>query len=187
MEIIENFAELSFDEQKAFAETFVKTLNSEHTFTDTAFRVTGVEADDLAGDLVIFVEPEDTIEVSREATWTSADEEDMHDDPGYEADYTNALFEDAQKAFKTLSVELEGYKVTLAVDDVDEEDTIEVEVENYSHEDAGIGSYEYWGHDEYDSRPYVEVEGNIVKACTCYISLYVEPVGAGTEPEVQED
>lgn len=188
MEFIENFAELSFDEQRAFAEALVKTINSEHTFSDTTFKVTGVETDGLAGDLVISIEPDDLIEVSRSATWTSASEDDMHDDPGFEADYANYLFEDAKKAFKTLNTEIEGYSVTLDVDDVDEEDTVEVEVEDYSNEDAGIGSYEYWGHREYDSQPYVEVEGTIVKACTCYLSLYVEPAhAANAEPAAEEE
>lgn len=188
MEFIENFEELSFDEQKAFAEALVKTINSEHTFSDTTFKVTGVETDGLAGDLVILIEPDDFIEVSRSAAWTSDSEEDMHDDPGFEANYVNYLFEDAKKAFKTLNTEIEGYKVTLDVEDVDEEDTVEVEVTDYHHDDAGIGEYEYWGHIGYDSQPYVEVEGTIVKACTCYLSLYVEPTHtANAEPTTEEE
>jgi hypothetical protein len=69
----------------------------------------------------------------------------------------------------------------LEIDDVDEVETVEVEVDSISHEDAGIGHYEYWGEVGYDSRPYVEVEGTIVKACDCALSLYVEV--ADTTPE----
>ncbi len=187
MEIIENFAELSIEEQKAFAEALVKTINSESTFTDdTNFKVTGIETDDLAGDLVILIEPEDPIEVPREATWTCSNSEDRYDDPGYDADYDNSIYDDAKKAFKTMTADIEGYRVSLEVDDLDEVETADIEVDDYSDEDAGIGHYEYWGHTGYDSRPYVEVTGTIIKACTCYLSLYVEPSGA-TEPATDEE
>lgn len=189
MNVIENFAELSFEEQKKFAEALVKTINSENIFTgETDFKVSGVEVDELSGNLIIIIDHDDLIEVRREATWTCSSADDVADDPGFEADYNNFLFEDTKKAFKTLSTEIEGYKVSLEVDDVDEDETIEVEVDNYSGEDSGIGSYEYWGETGYDSHPYIEVEGTIIKACSCALSLYVEPVGESTvEPEIEED
>lgn len=173
MSVIENFAEVSFEEQKKFAEALVKTINSEGTFTDQVnFKVTGVEADEMTGGLIIELDPEDTIEVEREATWTCADRDEARrpEDP----DFTDLLSNDVKKAFKTLAVELEGYSVTLSVDDVDEGETVDVEVEDISDEDGGIGSYEYWGSTGYDSDPYCEVEGTIVKACTVYCSLHVE-------------
>ena len=178
MSVIENFAALSFEEQKKFAEALIKTINSESTFTsDTNFVITNVEADELAGDLLISVDHDAPIEVSREATWACATEDEMRHDPGYDANYTNSLFEDAKKAFKTLSTVIDGYKVLLELDDVDEEETVEVEVEDYSHEDGGIGDYEFWGHTGHDSQPYIEVVGTIVKACNCAITLLVEPAG----------
>jgi hypothetical protein len=82
---------------------------------------------------------------------------------------------------------IEGYKVSLDISDVDEDEAIEVEVDNISHEDSGIGSYEYWGHMEYDSQPYVEVEGTIVKACTCALAFFVYPVDAPASTEPEED
>ncbi len=185
MNVIENFAELSFEEQKKFAEALVKTINSEKTFIDdTDFKISGIETDELTGGLIILLEHADLISVDRAATWTCADEDEVNSDPGYDADYTDSLFEAAKKAFKTLETVIEGYKVSLSVDDVDEEETVEVIVDSYSHEDDGIGSYEYWGDRGYDSDPYVEVEGTIVKGCGCALSLYVEPADEVTvEPE----
>ena len=184
--MIENFAELSFEEQKKFAEALVKTINSENTFTDeTDFKISGIEADDIAGGLIILVEHDDLISISRDATWTCEDEDEVDADPGYDADYTNYLFEDAKKAFKTLSTEVEGYVVSLEIDDVDEEETIEVNADNYTHEDAGVGDYEYFGHSGYDSQPYIEVEGTIIKGCNCALSLYIEPTNESmVEPEI---
>ena len=45
MTVIENFAELSFEEQEKFAEALIKTINYENTFTnDTKFSFAGIEA-----------------------------------------------------------------------------------------------------------------------------------------------
>jgi hypothetical protein len=176
---------VSFGEQKAFAEALVKTINSENTFTDQVdFKVTGIEADEMTGGLTIILEHDNTIEVKREAIWTCADSDEANSpqDP----DFADLLANDAKNAFKTLAVELEGYSVTLSVDDVDEEETAEVEVDSISDEDSGIGSYEFWGEHGYDSQPYCEVEGTIVKACAVYCSLYVEAADH-FQAEVEEE
>ena len=187
MAIIENFAELSYEEQRKFAEAIVRTINSENIFTDaTDLQISDVEADELSGGLVILIEHTNTIEVSRAATWQCEYEEDVYDDPGYDADYDNNIFGDTKKAFKTLVTVIDGFKVSLEVDDVDETETVGVMVDSYSNEDDGIGSYEYWGERGYDSRPYVEVKGTIVKACDCAITLYVEPEDQPVE-ETEED
>lgn len=185
MAVIENFAAVSFEEQKAFAEALVKTINSESTFTDQVdFKITEVEADEMTGGLYIVLDPEDTIEIKREATWTCADRDEARypEDPTFADD----LSSDAKKAFKTLTVDLEGYSVTLDVEDVDEEETTDVEVDSISDEDDGIGDYEFWGDRGYDSRPYCEVEGAIVTTCTVYITLYVEATDH-FEAEVEEE
>lgn len=188
MSVIENFAVLSFEEQKKFAEALIKTINSESIFTsDTDFTLYDLEADDLTGGLRILLDHDKPIEVHREATWACASEEEVRSDPGYDAYYTNNLFEDTKKAFKTLSATIDGYKVLLELDDVDEEETVEVEVENYSFEDAGIGDYEFWGQTGHDSQPYVEVTGAIVKACSCAPALFVEPVDVQVEEEPDEE
>lgn len=186
MSVIENFAELSFEEQKKFAEALVKTINSESTFTDQVdFKVTGVEADDMAGGLIIELEHENTIDVEREAIWTCRDRDDAEVTPDV-PEFTDLLFDDAKKAFKTLATEFEGYSVTLSIDDVDKESITGVKAENITDEDAGIGHYEFWGETGYDSDPYFEVEGTITQACTIYCSLYVEAV-THFEVEVDED
>ena len=185
--MIENFAELSFEEQKKFAEALVKTLNSEHTFIDYAdFKVSKVEADDLTGDLIIELEHDDPIYVSRKADWADLsnvydlDIKDLDD-----VDFVSSIFEDAEKAFKVLSADVEGYTVSLSVDDVDQDEVFDVAVTYSSKEDSGIGNYDYFGFRGYDSRPYVEAEGIIEIACTCALSLYVEPTNTSiADPEI---
>lgn len=178
MDVIENFAELSFEEQKKFAEALVKTVNSESIFTDdTNFTLTGVEVDELTGGLIINIEHDDLIEVPRKASWECGVADDVHDipDDSNYISYADLIFNDAKKAFKTLEAEIEGYKVSLEVDDADAEETIGTQVDSYSQEDAGIGHYEFWGDVGYDSHPYIEVLGTIVEGCNCALSLYVEP------------
>lgn len=179
MSIIENFAELSAQEQRSFAEALVKTINSERIFTaDTDFAIDKVEPYEMSGDLVIEITQTDPIEVSRNATWTALDEDSAEEAAGeYEedVDYEGSTFEALEKAFKTLSATIDGYTVSLQVDDMESEEFSGATVKRISHEDDGIGEYEYWGHVGYDSRPYVEVEGTIVTACKGYLSLWVEP------------
>lgn len=179
MEAIENFIALSVEEQIMFAKALLDKFNSEHIVSDkTILEFQDVEVDDIDGGLWITASPATPILVSREATWTAGDEEGASEDPGNEAEYMNLLRDDTKKTFKTLSAELDGYKVSLKIDDVDEDETIEaeVEVDKISHEDAGIGSYEFWGFNGYDSQPYVEVEGTITRAYDCTITIFVEPV-----------
>ena len=189
MAIIENFAALSAQEQQEFAKALIKTINSESIFTaETDFEITGVEADDLTGGLVIEVSHSDPIEVEREATWQASDEDEADRDPGYDADYKNSVFEDAKKSFKTLSTVIDGYKVSLDIADLDETETVEITTDHISHEDSGIGHYEYWGERGYDSHPYVEVEGIIIKACDCALAFTVEPDDTvEVKPEAEEE
>jgi hypothetical protein len=187
MSVIENFAELSVKEQLDFATALVKTINSENTFTDqTDFKVSGVEADEMTGGLVVMLEHEDYIEVERKATWTCDTNEDSAYEKPEDPDYEDLSFNDAKKVFKTLATELEGYSLTLSVDDVDTEEITEVEVDSVSNEDAGIGHYEFWGEDGYDSQPYCEVEGTLTQACTVYCSLYIE-AATHFEAEAEEE
>jgi hypothetical protein len=175
MSVIENFAELSAKEQLDFATALVKTINSENTFTDqTDFKVTGVEVFEMTGGLSIMLDLEDTLEVRRKATWTCDTTEDAAYEEPDDPDFDDRSLNDAKKAFKTLVTELEGYTISLEVDDVDIEEISEVEVDSISKEDAGIGHYEFWGEEGYDSQPYCEVEGTLTQACTIYCALYVE-------------
>lgn len=192
MSVIENFCAISETEQRNFADALVKTINSERIFTDeTDFTVRAVEADQSTGDLIIELDHNDLISIVREATWSCGDEDEIHSDPGYEADYADSIYEDAKKAFKTMVTEIEGYKVELDIADVDEEETIEVDVDDYSHEDGGIGHYEFWGHSGYDSDPYIEVEGKITKGCGCSLALFVsvadQPAEDPQEPDEQAE
>lgn len=176
MSIIENFAVLSKEEQREFATKLLDTINTESMFTaDTKFEITNVEPDELSGGLLIEVSHANPIIVSRDATWSCADEDEAAGDPGYDADYANTIYEDTKKAFKTLSTVIDGYSVSLEISDVDETNTVSVEVDSTSNEDDGIGDYEYFGFTGNDSRPYVEVTGAIIKECECALAFFVEP------------
>ena len=173
-----NFNVMSEQEQRAFADTLIRTINSQRTFTvDVDFVLFGIEVDELAGSLVIYLSHgDDLVEVARPATWQAGNEEEASVDPGYDADFSNSLFSDARAVFGSLSAEVDGYQVTLEVVDLDEVETVEVVVDEVREEDSGIGSYEYWGTTGYDSQPYVEVEGTIVKACSMSLALEVLPL-----------
>ena len=176
MSVIENFAALSVQEQREFAAGLLTKINSEHIFSeDTLFELVDIEADDLTGGLVIEVSHPVDIEVSRKATWTCGSEDEAENDPGYDAEYEESIIEDTKKAFKTLSTIIDGYNVSLEISDVDMNEAIDVEVDRISHEDAGIGEYEYFGFRGHDSHPYVEVFGTIVKACECSLAFFIEP------------
>ena len=188
MAVIENFDELSVEEQLKFAEALVKTLNSERTFTtETDLKVVEVDAQGYSGDLVIVVETVDTIEVSQGAHWQAADEDDARSSAREDSDlvdYDSEIYDEVKKALKTTEAEIEGYRVSIEVEDVDAE-VEEVDVDHIEYEDSGIGSYEFWGDVGYDSHPYVEVDGTIISSCSCVFSLYVEPTGS--IPEVTTD
>lgn len=175
MSVIENFAELSAQEQLAFANTLVKTINSENIFTDqTNFKIDKVEANELSGGLDILLDIENTFYIQRPATWACGEYTEPEDTPD-DAYFENSIDEDAQKAFKTLTAELEGYTLSLEITDSDPGHITEVvKVDNVSKEDAGIGHYEFWGEEGYDSQPYWEVEGTLEYACTVYCALYVD-------------
>lgn len=176
MAVIENFAALSEQEQQKFAATLLKTINSEKTFIDdNSFKIDRVEADEFTGGLIIEVSHTEPIEVARPATWSANNTEDVNDTPEY-PDYSNNMSEDVKAAFKTTETIIDGYKVSLEIADVDETDTVDIEVDSYEDADDGIGSYEYWGVRGYDSDPYIAVEGTIIKACDCVLVLYVDPV-----------
>ena len=177
--VIENFAALSVEEQIKFAKTLLEKINSENIFTEeTNFEFQDVEPDDVTGGLWVSASIANPIGVSRNATWEAGDEDEAYEDPGRDADYSSTLVDDAKKSFKTLAAVVNGYNVSLQVDDVEEDDTIdaEVEVDTISHEDAGVGSYEFWGFEGYDSQPYLEVTGTVIKSCDCNISFYIEPL-----------
>ena len=180
MAVIENFAELSTQEQQEFAAKLLEKINAENLLSDEVNFVIdqeggGVEAFDFAGSLIINITNPEALLVPREATWQAADEDEAADDPGYDADFEDRLDNDIVKALKADDFDIDGYNITVQVDDVTEEETDSVEVTNTTEDDAGIGDYEYWGFIGHDSRPYVEVEGIITKACYCFLSLHVTP------------
>lgn len=175
--MVENFSVLSEEEQLTFATDLVNKLNSENIFTsEIDFKIDKVEADELSGDLYISVSHDELFAVPRKATWKCDSVDEVEEGPGIDAEYANSPLDDVKKAFTVLSAEVDGYSVAIDVDDVDEGNNLEVIVDDYSEEDDGIGSYEYWGHVGYDSRPYVEVTGTAIKGCSCYLTIYVEPL-----------
>lgn len=189
MNIIENFAAIPNKDQLAFATALVKTINSEKTFQDEVqFKITEVEPDDFTGDLVIGLSPVDVV-VTRDASWYCSDDPDEDDMPADDDDVTFADYPstDAKNAFKTLSTVIDGYKVTLDVIDADEGKIIDVKATDYERGDNGIGHYEYFGYEGYDSQPYMEAWGIVEQECKCYLALYVEPETASVEVSDEEN
>ena len=185
MSVIENFATLSAQEQRAFAEALVKTINTEKTFIDDELVISAVEADEMTGDLII--ELDCNIYIDRRATWTCGNDEDAAYNKPEDPEYESSICSDAEEAFKTLSAEIDGYTLSLDVADTANEEIEEVKVDSVSQEDAGIGHYEYWGYIGYDSRPYNEVNGTLVQSCTVYLSLFVEPTANVPEEATEEN
>jgi hypothetical protein len=187
MTIIENFAELSEQEQRTFAEALMKTINSEHIFTgESDLKITNVEADEMDGGLWIEATNTDPIEVSRKATWQAGEDDVYSPDPDL-VNYTDSIYTEVEQTLKTKEVTIGDYIVTLnEVYNVDEE-IEDVDVDSMSHEDSGIGSYEYWGEVGYDSHPYVEAEGTITVECICDFVFHVDPVDEPAVEEPEED
>ena len=182
MSVIENFAALSAQEQQDFASALVKTINSESTFTsDVDFRILEIEANDLTGALEIFVETIDALNVARAATWMQYDEDEIHSKPDYDTniEYEDSIESDILEALKTTSVELEGYKISVKLEDYDEvEEIAEFEVNDYEHGEDGIGWYEYQGRDYYDSHDVYEIDGTITSTINVGLTFIVEPIDA---------
>jgi hypothetical protein len=187
MNVIENFSLLSKQEQRAFAEALIKTINSERTFIDdNTFEIYnghgGVDADDTTGNLYIDISHKDLINVDREATWQGDVPDDVYDPEYYDTDEA-----DIKKAFKTTSAVIDGYKVTLNITDYNYGKIEDYRVERSSHEDSGIGSYEYGGVRGYDSRPYTESVGVVTLSYDVALYLLVEPVDEVFEDEEDFD
>lgn len=175
MRIIEDFAELSEQEQLEFAEDLISEINNAHIFSSSVdFEVTSVTTNNTDGGLLIEASHTEVIEVSRAASWQADDEDAAHCPAHTDIDYNNSVYKDAAKAFNTKKATINGYTVSLDIEEVEEDEIVEVEIDTITDEDSGIGSYEYFGFTGYDSNPYVEVEGTIIQACTCTLSFFVE-------------
>ena len=193
--VIENFAALSTKEQHEFADKLLKTINSEKAFLDAELIIEDVEADELSGDLVIMASTTEAVEVDREGTWSTGYSSD--DDEAYELTHATPArrdvdFEDSEeeavtKALKVRSVDLEGYTVTIEVDNIAESDIESVsEVNEVTEDDAGIGDYEYFGFRGTDSQPYLVVQGTLFCILYPYLRLTVAPTVTAVEPEAEE-
>lgn len=174
MSLITDFKALPAWELQRFAEGLVHKVNAECIFSkEVDFKIEEVEVHEN-GDLVIGITNDDRyVPATVEASWSCSDEDEIYspEDPDIEGSTLDAL----EQSFVTFSANVDGYDVELTIDDYDKDDIQEVDVTSTTAEDAGIGSYEYWGHIGYDSRPYLEVEGTITYGCVCYMTLWVAP------------
>lgn len=171
--VIENFSTLSREELNQFAKKLLDKINAESLITDEVdlqlpTDEDAIWANEMTGNLHIAL---DAVDISGAvgATWQSPVDEpyefDDADEDG-EPDFDGALNKE---------VVVDGYKVTVTVDDYEYLERLEVEVLDYSEEDSGIGSYEFWGSREYDSHPYLEVEGEFINLYSVVLTLTVEP------------
>lgn len=181
------FTDMSEAELRAFAESMVKTVNSEKLFSDDiSFEFAKAEIDEFNGGLWIELASDDTIEVERPAYWQAADADDI--DSADDVDFSNSIYKDVANMFKATKVEVGGFSVELNVTDVGDSEIIDVIPGSVRHEDSGIGSYEYGDYRGYDSHPYVETDGTIIESCYCYLDLFVEPiVPVSEEPEAEAE
>lgn len=169
------FTELSTSEQVNLAKDLINKINSEKVFLEeTAFEFQDVWVDDIDNKLVIEASLANPIIVSRKASWQAGTEEGAEEGPSADADYDNSIFDDTTKCFKLLEASVAGYSITTEISDIYELEDVEVELTHISHEDSGIGHYEYWGFKGYDSHPYVEVEGVVTRKCDCNITFYIK-------------
>ena len=179
MNIIENFDLLSEAEQKVFAENLVDTINSKKTFFDTTLKIEEVYADSITGDLCVVVYSTEAVNVPRKASWSGNDFDDIESTDSVnwsDIEFENYSHEDVANMIKTTSAELDGYNVTVEVDEVDSGSIVSLDVTEANEDDYGIGSYEYFGATGYDSQPYVEASGTVVESCTFYLTLTVSPI-----------
>ena len=190
MSVIENFAALPENELEEFAKALVNTINSKGLFSaDVKFDFADTWADELSGNLTISTGTVDEIELPRKASWVCDSRDEIEDDPGSEAEYVNSLSEDLAKLFQTMEAEIDGYKVSVEIDDEEynnSDPAVDVVAEEVERGDAGIGSYEYWGYTGYDSQPYYEVTGTITKAFGATVYFYVEPIDGFNTPAEAE-
>ena len=170
---IEDFEDSTEAEQKMFVNSLVSKINTEHLFTsEVDFIVDDYWTEDCSKKLVVTLSHGGAVEVTREASWQCGTSDHINDMPE-DIEYYKSSITDVASVFKTGPFVVDNYKVTLAVDDVDTEEACDVEATNYSNEDDGIGFFEFWGHKGYDSRPYIQVEGNVACKCTCLLTLTV--------------
>ena len=179
---IENFAALSTEQQANFAKDLLSYINKEGIFSsETIFNFIKAEVNDLSGELEIEASHTEPVSVARNATWTCSDIDDVEFDINdSDIEYEQSLTDDLNKAlktfFKTFSTIIEGYEVTVQVHDWDElDEERDIEAKHITHEDSGIGSYDYFGFSGVDSNPYIEAEGVITTKCDCALVFFVAP------------
>ena len=180
--LIENFAELSAQELKEFADGLISKVNADHLFApDIELRLCddsqdNIVPDEMTGDLDIYVEPTEEVIIGREAYWSCGMDDDYEYGTPEDPDYSYGILEDIKKAFPTKTVSIDGYSVTIEAYDYADWDTGEVgKIISATEDDDGIGSYEYWGEIGYDSRPFMAIEGVIDCPTSIYVSLTVSP------------
>lgn len=165
MELIDNFSLLSEEELLQFAQEFLAHINESKVFSDSiTFEdidpMYGVEANEMDGSLTIHVYFDDfDYELEFEA-------EDLEDSP-HNWDYQQSAEQAIAAQFKTSKATIAGYNVEFGVDDAPNEEVTDYEItERVTNEDdAGIGHYEFWGFEGFDSRPYEWESGSGVASC----------------------
>lgn len=155
--VIENFAELSAQEQKTFADNLIEKINEEGLFTEYFdFRLTesdyyrdqAVKVDEMTGNLELTVESTTLLEFVREATWIG---DSKYDTDGSDVDFIGNDREEFIKQYiHATTATIDGYLVTFKLEDVVYDNETSIEVTDYDAESGGGDSYEYWGSTVYD-------------------------------------
>ena len=165
--MIDNFSALTPEEQTKFAQELLAKVNAAQTFlSGNEMKLDELEANELDGSLDIFFSVED-FDVGREAEWQAADEDEAYRTPSrFDVDFIGREEDEVRAEFKATQVEFEGYQLEIANLQIDDYEISDAEVDSTTDEDAGIGHYDHFGYEGYDSRPYVQVEGTVYCSCS---------------------
>ena len=158
------------------AEAVVAELNKGKVFADdTLIKVKKAYIDPYSDAFLVDVEL-DSVSVKREASWNTDGDDESPTSVDEDLTYEYSESDDIKKAFKTTEATILGHKVYLLLDECTAEkvDTTDWTIEHSSEEDAGIGSYEFWGEVGYDSRPYMHYEGTITEEFVVWATLEIE-------------
>lgn len=71
----------------------------------------------------------------------------------------------------------EGVVLDASLDVVHDLEITDIKISNTKKADAGIGDYEYWGDEGYDSRPYTEITGDVYISTEMGIWLEIQLKG----------
>lgn len=187
--IINDFNQLSKQEQIDFAKRLVDRINTKHAFgnitlvlDDKYYRY--VDANTFDGTLGFIVDIPDIQLTDVAGSWSYADQHDDHDMETDAPNIYTVATEDSlwqhflKEYFIDDTIEFEGYNIEMSYSDfLDSVEVTDFTIDDYEIDNDGIGSYEYWGMSGYDAGyDYISyAEGKLMVEGTLCAWLSVSP------------